>query len=128
MEMSAPFCPSLGQAIKDAAKNAGKPLKQGGIYIATNGPRFETPAEIKAYAGMGADVVGMTLCPEVPLAREAGMSYAGLALPLNWAAGVKPEITLEHGNIKARQSEMVSLIIRALAQTKDTDCIPAKIF
>jgi AcrR family transcriptional regulator len=53
-------------------------LHDGGTYVCTEGPRFETKAEIKAFANMGADVVGMTNVPEVILAKEAGMSQSNL--------------------------------------------------
>lgn len=60
----------------------------GGTYVCTEGPRLETPAEIAAFARLGADVVGMTLCPEVWLAAEIGLPYASLCVATNMAAGL----------------------------------------
>ena len=60
-----------------------------GTYICTNGPRFETPAEIKMYRAWGADMVGMTLFPEVTLSKEMGICYANISLITNAAAGVE---------------------------------------
>lgn len=67
------------------------PLRTGGIYAGFNGPRFETPAEIRFAALGGATVVGMTGCPEASLAKEAGLKYAAIALIVNPAAGLSPE-------------------------------------
>jgi purine-nucleoside phosphorylase len=59
-----------------------------GVYAFTAGPVFETPAEILAYAHMGADVVGMSTVPEAVFARACGIQVAGLSLVSNLAAGI----------------------------------------
>jgi 5'-methylthioadenosine phosphorylase len=56
-------------------------------YVCTEGPRLETAAEIDLAAELGADVVGMTLCPEVWLAAELGLKYASLGIVTNFATG-----------------------------------------
>lgn len=61
-----------------------------GIYACAEGPRLETAAEIRGFRRAGADVVGMTLVPEVFLARELGMAFASLAYVTNYATGVEP--------------------------------------
>jgi 5'-methylthioadenosine phosphorylase len=61
-----------------------------GIYACAEGPRLETAAEIRGFRRAGADVVGMTLVPEVFLARELGMALASLAYVTNYATGVEP--------------------------------------
>jgi len=58
------------------------------VYICTEGPRFETPAEIRMFKSWGADLVGMTNVPEVVLARELGICYSAVALVTNFAAGI----------------------------------------
>jgi 5'-methylthioadenosine phosphorylase len=60
---------------------------QSPVYVCTEGPRLETAAEINLAAALGADVVGMTLCPEVWLAAELGLHYASLCLITNFATG-----------------------------------------
>jgi purine nucleoside phosphorylase len=64
-------------------------LVQGGIYCCTNGPRLETPAEIRSYRILGADYVGMTCATEASLCVEANLRFAALAYSINWAAGVE---------------------------------------
>src|SRR5690606_1319111 len=67
---------------------AGYSLHDGGVYVCTEGPRFETPAEIRFYAQVGGDVVGMTSATEAILARELGLCYATIAIVTNYAAGL----------------------------------------
>ncbi len=88
IDFSEPYCPSLRRFISRAADFLGQPLLIGGCYACTEGPRFETPAEIKMLSLLGADLVGMTNVPEVVLAREAGICYAAIALVTNYAAGI----------------------------------------
>ncbi|MGE5189485.1 MAG: MTAP family purine nucleoside phosphorylase [Gemmatimonadota bacterium] len=64
-------------------------LHAGGTYACTEGPRLETPAEIRFLASAGADMVGMTLCPEAFLARELEICYAPVAYLTNYAEGVR---------------------------------------
>ena len=62
-------------------------LEDGGIYAQTLGPRFETPAEVRALAEV-ADMVGMTIAAEAVLAGEAALAYAAVCTIDNWANGV----------------------------------------
>lgn len=127
VDVSVPFCPVLSDALEAEANKLNLKIRHGGVYASTNGPRFETPAEIKAYRQFGADVVGMTLCPELPLALELGMSYAGLAFSINWGAGMTPTIELKHDGVDEIKDTMLRVMIAALANTKDADCTPAPI-
>lgn len=70
-----------------AARRAGLPVMEGGVYAASQGPRLETAAEINRLERDGADMVGMTGMPEAVLAREAGLPYAAICVVANWAAG-----------------------------------------
>lgn len=86
------FCETLRGAFR-AARGKGRGggrLHPKGIYACTEGPRLETPAEIRLLASAGADMVGMTLCPEAFLARELEICYAPIAYLTNYAEGVKP--------------------------------------
>lgn len=83
----APYSVSLRQRLIDAASRAHVPVVNKGTYAVTQGPRFESPAEILKLERDGADVVGMTGMPEAALARELEVNYACLALVVNPAAG-----------------------------------------
>ena len=92
VEMSRPYCPQLSGKVGKAAAKTGINLLGGGVYLCTQGPRFETPAEIKAYQKWGANIVGMTGVPEAPLARESGLCYASVGVVANYAAGLVEQI------------------------------------
>ena len=79
-DFTEPYCPVLRRLLIDECRKAGYTYFDQGTYVATEGPRFETPAEIRAYRHLGGDLVGMTNVPEVVLAREAGLCYATVAL------------------------------------------------
>lgn len=88
IDFTEPYCPEMRQAILKAGKLARIPLKKGGTYVAVEGPRLETAAEIKAFDTLGADVVGMTGMPETSLARELEICYLGISVVANYAAGI----------------------------------------
>jgi 5'-methylthioadenosine phosphorylase len=88
VDVTEPYCNHLRVAMAEVVERHEMTLHPAATYICTEGPRFETPAEIRAYAQWGADVVGMTGVPEVVLARELGICYASLCLVTNFAAGI----------------------------------------
>ena len=90
-DMSNPYDPALRATILQAAADEDVPLADGAVYCTTDGPRFETPAEIKMMRTLGGDLVGMTGFPEVVLAVEAGLPYASIGLVSNVAAGMADE-------------------------------------
>lgn len=123
IDMTHPYCGTLRSAIIKIAKEKNIVLHPQGTYITTDGPRFETAAEIKAYRMWGADVVGMTNVPECPLAREAGICYSAIAMVTNYAAGMT-ENPLTHKEVVDFMSHNVSgfrTIITELAKHYDPD-------
>ncbi|BDG60081.1 S-methyl-5'-thioadenosine phosphorylase [Caldinitratiruptor microaerophilus] len=91
VDFTEPYCPELRGVLAEAAKTLGLGFHREGTYVCTEGPRFETPAEIKAYQRLGGDVVGMTGVPEVVLAHEAGICYSTVSMVTNFAAGISPQ-------------------------------------
>jgi purine-nucleoside phosphorylase len=77
----------LRQMLIKSGKMAKIRLRQG-VYLAVSGPSYETPAEIRAFARLGADAVGMSTVPEAIVARQCGMNVAGLSCITNLAAGI----------------------------------------
>jgi|BEDMetMinimDraft_2_1075160.scaffolds.fasta_scaffold13737_1 5'-methylthioadenosine phosphorylase len=114
-DVSDPYCKGIRRTIRAEAETLGVRLTDGGTYVATEGPRFESAAEIRAFRLLGGDVVGMTGVPEVVLARELGLCYATLALVTNYAAGLSGA-RLQHEEVlavMARHAERVRLLLRA---------------
>lgn len=114
VDMSEPYCPELRRALVAQAARLGFPCREGGVYVCTEGPRFETPAEIRAFALLGGDVVGMTGVPEVCLAREAGLCYATVATVTNHAAGIATH-RLTHSEVLAVMEANAERLRRLLA-------------
>lgn len=75
-----PVCHRLGDALEQAAKDAGISAQRGGTYLCMEGPQFSTQAESFLYKSWGCDVIGMTNAPEAKLAREAELCYASVAM------------------------------------------------
>lgn len=101
------YDPGLQEIMQGAANRLGFNLHRG-VYISTMGPTFETPAEIRAFKRWGADVVGMSVVPEVILARHCGLRVVCVAAITNAAAGMSQERithegTLQYGELAARK-------------------------
>ncbi len=92
LDVSDPYCAEIRGILLLALEAVGARYHAGGIYVCTEGPRYETPVEIQFFRSIGGDVVGMTGVPEVVLARELGMCYAGLCVVTNWAAGMIAQV------------------------------------
>jgi len=83
------FCPEISSVLEKVLSELSLPRHSGGTYVCTEGPRLETPAEIRAFRKLGAELVGMTLIPEVFLARELEICYGALCYVTNYAEGVR---------------------------------------
>lgn len=88
VELTHPYTPALRGRIASAARQAGVRIGGAGVMAVSQGPRLETPAEITRMCRDGCDMVGMTGMPEAALAAELGVSYACIAVSVNWAAGI----------------------------------------
>ena len=88
VDFSEPFCPVIRQSLIQACEAAGVSFLPHGCYVGVDGPRYETNAEVKMFAMLGGDVVGMTNVTEAIFARELGMCYATLCVVSNYAAGI----------------------------------------
>ena len=88
-DMSDVYSPRLRRIADEAAAAAGVGVTHG-VYVATPGPSYETPAEIRFYRTIGADVVGMSTVPEAIAARHMGLEVLGISCITNMAAGMLP--------------------------------------
>ncbi|MFT5239706.1 MAG: purine-nucleoside phosphorylase [Candidatus Promineifilaceae bacterium] len=120
-DQSTVYDPALRQTLASVAESVGHHLDHG-VYLATSGPTYETPAEIRAYATMGADAVGMSTVPEAILGNAAGMRVGGISCITNFAAGVADQ-ALDHDEVlqvtekaKPRMGDVLAAICRHLSE------------
>jgi 5'-methylthioadenosine phosphorylase len=93
IDVSQPYCPELRKILIESCKGSSARTWDNAILATTEGPRYETPAEIRMLRTLGADVVGMTGAPEVFLAREQEMCYSALCFISNRAAGMQEKLS-----------------------------------
>jgi len=86
VDMTQVYDSKLNALLFQAARRCKMQLRSG-VYLAVSGPSYETPAEIRAFAKLGADAVGMSTVPEAMAARQCGLTVAGLSCVTNLAAG-----------------------------------------
>lgn len=122
IDVSQPYCPELRSTVLDSSRNTKVKVWSNSVLAATEGPRYETPAEIRMLEKLGGDLVGMTGAPETFLAKELEMCYATLCFISNRAAGRQAKLSavevMEIG--KRVMPEMLSII------RKTAENIPVK--
>ena len=89
VEMTDPYCKSLRKRFVSGVASTAIAYKGEAVYVCTEGPRFETAAEIRMYRHLGGDVVGMTNIPESVLAKELGLCYSAVGVITNWCTGIE---------------------------------------
>jgi 5'-methylthioadenosine phosphorylase len=119
-DMTSPYCVNLREVISRAGAEHQIAAANGGVYVCTEGPRFETAAEIKAFKQLGGDVIGMTGVPEVSLSRELGLCYAAIAVVTNFAAGISPS-PLTHSEVLDEMKKSISRL-QALLMASAAGC------
>ena len=112
------------RSLAQAAARADGPALHEGVYLATSGPSFETPAEIRAFRALGADLVGMSTVPETIVARHMGVEVLGISCVTNLAAGISAtnlshEEVFEAGSrVQHRLANILTRIVPAITSAK----------
>ena len=125
MDMSEPLCNRLRNVILSHGDCVSGGLVDGGTTVCTEGPRFETPAEIKFFKMIGGTVVGMTSLPELVLAREAEMCYASISIVTNYGTSISPDIlSMEevYEVMEVKKQELVKLLLETIDDLGDDEC------
>ncbi|MSR37145.1 MAG: purine-nucleoside phosphorylase, partial [Gemmatimonadetes bacterium] len=114
---AAAYDPALGEIADRCARSLGVALERG-VYAALTGPSYETPAEIRALARLGADLVGMSTVPEVVAARALGLRCLAISLVTNHAAGIggRPLDHAEVIEIGRRSAGTLERLLRAVVR------------
>ena len=119
IDVTEPYCPQL----RDVLAKSGDVIL-GGTYVCTEGPRFETPAEIKMFKMLGGDLVGMTGVPEVTLAREREICYNSICIVSNYASGIsEDELTIDEvfEMVAQKEEELLELIYNFIKNVDDSE-------
>jgi 5'-methylthioadenosine phosphorylase len=129
VSLADPFCPELCREITSAGAGADTPFEPNRTYVCVEGPRFSTRAESRFYQGF-ADIIGMTLVPEVTLARERALCYACLAMVTDydvWAerpVETKEILETMHRNAD-RMHRVLSVLLPRVASAPTCACAHA---
>jgi 5'-methylthioadenosine phosphorylase len=115
IDVSEPYCPEIRRVLTECGKTSGVETMTNSIMVATEGPRYETPAEIRMYHKLGGDIVGMTGAPEVFLARELETCYATLCFISNKAAGMQERLT--HAEVLEVGQKVMPAMLKIIRQT-----------
>jgi len=131
IDFTEPYCPEIRMILIEKARKISI-VHDRAVYVCTEGPRFETPAEIRMFRILGCDVVGMTGIPEAVLARELGICYATLCFVSNMAAGIAGKLTQEEvlEASKAVMPKIRKIILEAigsLPEDKSCQCSSVKL-
>jgi 5'-methylthioadenosine phosphorylase len=123
--MRDPICADLADHLYTGASASFDRVFRRGTYLVTDGPRFESVAEIDYMRRLGGDVVGQSLAPEVVLARDIGACFAGIYIVVNYGEGVVK--TWEHDELKAvffdESSTIAQIVVDAVANAAlDAGC------
>jgi purine-nucleoside phosphorylase len=97
VDLTRAYDEGLGRLLRRAGRGCGIALRAG-VYLAVGGPSYETPAEIRAFARLGASAVGMSTVPEAIVARQCGLKVAAVSCITNLAAG-RSRHALSHSEV-----------------------------
>ncbi|WP_414468361.1 S-methyl-5'-thioadenosine phosphorylase [Methanobacterium sp. ACI-7] len=124
IDITEPYCHNLRDVLISS-----EAVVKNGVYVCTEGPRFETAAEIKMFKQLGGAVVGMTGIPEAILARELEMCYASICMVSNYAASISPtKLTIEEvfDVVESQKDKLVKLLSDSIAKLEDERECPCK--
>lgn len=129
VDVTEAYCPALRRTAFALLSREPVNVHPAATYVCTEGPRFETPAEIRMFATLGGDLVGMTGVPEVVLAREAGICYMSICTVTNFAAGMTTE-ALTEGEVSDLMERtfpalraFILRLVESLEETRDCGCL-----
>jgi purine-nucleoside phosphorylase len=123
VDLTQVYDPNLSALLHRAGRAAKTKLRRG-VYLAVSGPTYETPAEVRAYARLGADAVGMSTVPEAVVARQCGVRVAAMSCITNLAAGISPtslshaEVLAAAGRVKGVGANLLETFAKLYGQTK----------
>lgn len=115
IDVSQPYCPEIRSLLIRSIKKFASRAQDRAVLVCTEGPRYETPAEIEMFRRLGGDLVGMTGAPEAVLARELEMCYATVCFVSNMAAGMQQRLSAKE--VIEMAKEKMAVIQQVLRET-----------
>ena len=127
IDVSQPYCPEIRKLLIKTVEKLEFHVWKQAVLVCTEGPRYETPAEIKMFRLLGCDVIGMTGIPEAVLARELEMCYSSICYVSNMAAGVQKrltalEVSKSSKNVLHKMEQILVETIKALPSERNCSC------
>jgi 5'-methylthioadenosine phosphorylase len=119
ISVAEPMCPQLRHTLINAAKDLNVKMHPTGTYVCIEGPRFSTKAESKMYQKWGADLIGMTMVPEVVLAREAEICYANISTVTDYDCWKEHAVSVDDivNTMKTGIENVKQIIAQTIAKT-----------
>ncbi|WP_455285520.1 S-methyl-5'-thioadenosine phosphorylase [[Eubacterium] cellulosolvens] len=116
------YCPEIRKALIEVSGRSSRKVWNESVLACTDGPRYETPAEIRMMRNAGCDIVGMTSAPEAFLARELEMCYGAVCFVTNMAAGLQKALSASEVTELAKKllPEVESLLKDAIVNIPPT--------
>jgi purine-nucleoside phosphorylase len=125
-DMTEAYSKQLRALAKETATEQGFALEEG-VYLATPGPSFETPAEVRAFRTLGATLVGMSTVPETIVARHMGIEVLGISCVTNLAAGLSAthlsheEVSETGKQVEKRLAALLTKLVPRIAEVMDAE-------
>lgn len=130
IDVSQPYCPEIRRLLIETAEKLGLAVWDKAVLVSTEGPRYETPAEIEVFRRLGCDIVGMTGLPEAVLARELEICYASVCYVSNMAAGrqerlIAQEVSEVSKRVSPKLEQLLIETIKRLPYERNCPCAHA---
>jgi 5'-methylthioadenosine phosphorylase len=127
VDVTEPYCPEIRRVLIDCCRASDVETRTNSVLVTTEGPRYETPAEIRMFQKLGGDIVGMTGAPETFLARELEICYASLCFISNKAAGLQErlsavEVTKAGQSVMPAMLEIVRQVVEKIPVERNCSC------
>ena len=112
-DMTCPYDLELQELARESAAKIGVEIHEG-VYFGSTGPTYETPAEVRFYRSVGADLLGMSTIPEVIVARHCGIRVFGMSAVTNVCNTTNKPVNFNDGHDVVHQAEKVVINIGRL--------------
>lgn len=127
VDSSHPFCPELRTVLIRAEKSVIGKVWSKAVCICSDGPRYETPAEVRMFRVLGGDLIAATVSPEPILARELETCYAAVCIVCNVATGIPGRLTMEEASVAVQNTantlrQIIKEAVKNIPEKRNCPC------